>query len=184
MEDIVARAEAKMKASVDVLRKELASVRTGRASPGLVENLHVEYYGTETPLKQLANISAPETRSIVIQPYDRGAMGSIEKAILKSDLGLTPNNDGQNIRLTIPTLTEERRKDLVKMVRRQLEEGRIAVRNVRRDANEHLKAMEKEKTLSADDDKRAQERLQKLTDTYIKQIDDIGHAKEAEVMEV
>jgi ribosome recycling factor len=184
MEDIVARAEAKMKASVDVLRKELASIRTGRASPGLVENLHVEYYGTETPLKQLANISAPETRSIVIQPYDRGAMGSIEKAILKSDLGLTPNNDGQNIRLTIPTLTEERRKDLVKMVRRQLEEGRIAVRNVRRDANEHLKAMEKEKTLSADDDKRAQERLQKLTDTYIKQIDDIGHAKEAEVMEV
>jgi ribosome recycling factor len=184
MEDIVARAEAKMKASVDVLRKELGSIRTGRASPGLVENLHVEYYGTETPLKQLANISAPETRSIVIQPYDRGAMGSIEKAILKSDLGLTPNNDGQNIRLTIPTLTEERRKDLVKMVRRQLEEGRIAVRNVRRDANEHLKAMEKEKTLSADDDKRAQERLQKLTDTYIKQIDDIGHAKEAEVMEV
>src|SRR5712692_1069217 len=184
MEDIVARAEAKMKASVDVLRKELASVRTGRASPGLVENLHVEYYGTEKPLKQLANISAPETRSIVIQPYDRGAMGSIEKAILKSDLGLTPNNDGQNIRLTIPTLTEERRKDLVKMVRRQLEEGRIAVRNVRRDANEHLKAMEKEKTLSADDDKRAQERLQKLTDTYVKQIDDIGHAKEAEVMEV
>ncbi len=184
MQDIVARAETKMKASVDVLRKELASVRTGRASPGLVENLHVEYYGTETPLKQLANISTPETRSIVIQPYDRGAMGSIEKAILKSDLGLTPNNDGQNIRLTIPTLTEERRKDLVKMVRRQLEEGRIAVRNVRRDANEHLKAMEKEKTLSADDDKRAQERLQKLTDTYIKQIDDIGHAKEAEVMEV
>jgi len=184
MEDIVARAEAKMKASVDVLRKELASIRTGRASPGLVENLHVEYYGTETPLRQLANISAPETRSIVIQPYDRGAMGSIEKAILKSDLGLTPNNDGQNIRLTIPTLTEERRKDLVKMVRRQLEEGRIAVRNVRRDANEHLKAMEKEKTLSADDDKRAQERLQKLTDTYVKQIDDIGHAKEAEVMEV
>jgi len=184
MQDIVARAETKMKASVDVLRKELASVRTGRASPGLVENLHVEYYGTETPLKQLANISTPETRSIVIQPYDRGAMGSIEKAILKSDLGLTPNNDGQNIRLTIPTLTEERRKDLVKMVRRQLEEGRIAVRNVRRDANEHLKAMEKEKTLSADDDKRAQERLQKLTDTYVKQIDDIGHAKEAEVMEV
>ena len=184
MQDIVARAETKMKASVDVLRKELASIRTGRASPGLVENLHVEYYGTETPLRQLANISAPETRSIVIQPYDRGAMGSIEKAILKSDLGLTPNNDGQNIRLTIPTLTEERRKDLVKMVRRQLEEGRIAVRNVRRDANEHLKAMEKEKTLSADDDKRAQERLQKLTDTYIKQIDDIGHAKEAEVMEV
>src|SRR5712692_4796252 len=184
MEDIVARAEAKMKASVDVLRKELASIRTGRASPGLVEGLHVEYYGTDTPLKQLANISAPETRTIVIQPYDRGALAGIEKAILRSDLGLTPNNDGANIRLTIPTLTEDRRKDLVRLVRKQLEEGRVAVRNVRRDANEHLKALEKEKALSADDDKRAQERLQKLTDSYIKQIDDIGHAKEAEVMEV
>ena len=184
MQDIVDRAEAKMKSSIDAVRKELSSIRTGRASTGLVESLHVEYYGAETPLKQLANISVPEARSIVIQPYDRTAMASIEKAILKSDLGLTPNNDGQHIRLTIPTLTEERRKDLVKMVRKQLEEGRVAVRNVRREANDHLKAMEKEKTLSADDDKRAQERLQKLTDTYIKQIDDIGHVKEAEVMEV
>ena len=184
MQDILARAEAKMKSSVDVLRKELASIRTGRASPGLVEGLHVEYYGAETPLKQLANISAPETRTIVIQPYDRTAMSSIEKAILKSDLGLTPNNDGQNIRLTIPTLTEERRKDLVKVVRKQLEEGRVAIRNVRREAVDHLKEMEKVKTLSADDDKRAQERLQRLTDTYIKQIDEIGHAKETEVMEV
>jgi ribosome recycling factor len=184
MQDIVARAEAKMKSSIDAVRKELAGIRTGRASTGLVEGLHVEYYGAETPLKQLANISAPEARTIIIQPYDRTAMSSIEKAILKSDLGLTPNNDGQHIRLTIPTLTEERRKDLVKLVRKYLEESRVAVRNVRREANDHLKAMEKEKTLSADDDKRAQERLQKLTDTYIKQIDEIGHAKEAEVMEV
>jgi ribosome recycling factor len=184
MQDIVDRAEARMKTSLEVLRKELAGIRTGRASPALVEGLHVEYYGTETPLKQLANISAPETRTLVIQPYDRGAMASIEKAILKSDLGLTPNNDGQNIRLMIPPLTEERRKDLVKLVRRQLEEGRVAIRNVRRDAIEHLKQLEKEKALSADDDKRAQERLQRLTDTYIKQIDDMGHAKEAEVMEV
>lgn len=184
MQDIVDRAEAKMKSSIEVLRKELTSLRTGRASPGLVEGLHVDYYGTETPLKQLANISAPETRTIVIQPYDRGAMASIEKAIMKSDLGLTPNNDGQNIRLTIPTLTEERRKDMVKLVRKQLEEGRVAIRNVRREAIDHLKALEKEKQLSADDDKRAQERLQKLTDTYVKQIDDVGHAKEAEVMEV
>jgi ribosome recycling factor len=173
-----------MKSSIDAIRKDLGSIRTGRASPGLVEGLHVEYYGADTPLKQLANISAPEARTIIIQPYDRTAMASIEKAIQKSDLGITPNNDGQNIRLTIPTLTEERRKDLVKLVRKHLEEGRVAVRNVRREANDHLKAMEKEKTLSADDDKRAQERLQKLTDTYIKQIDDIGHAKEAEVMEV
>jgi ribosome recycling factor len=184
MQDIVDRAEVRMKSSVEVLRKELVSIRTGRASPGLVEGLHVDYYGTETPLKQLANISAPETRTIVIQPYDRSAMASVEKAILKSDLGLTPNNDGQTIRLTIPTLTEERRRDLVKIVRKQVEDGRVAVRNVRRDAIEHLKAMEKEKTLSADDDKRAQDRLQKLTDTYVKHIDDIGHAKEAEVMEV
>jgi ribosome recycling factor len=184
MQDIVARAEAKMKSSIDAVRKELAGIRTGRASTGLVEGLHVEYYGVETPLKQLANISAPEARTLVIQPYDRSAMASIEKAILKSDLGLTPNNDGQNIRLAIPTLTEERRRDLVKLVRKHLEEGRVAVRNVRREANDHLKALEKEKALSADDDKRAQERLQRLTDTYVKQIDDIGHAKEAEVMEV
>jgi len=184
MQDIVDRAEAKMKSSIDAVRKDLGSIRTGRASTGLVENLHVEYYGADTPLKQLANISVPEARSIVIQPYDRTAMTSIEKAILKSDLGLTPNNDGQNIRLTIPTLTEERRKDLVKLVRKHLEEGRVAVRNVRREGIDHLKDMEKAKTLSMDDDKRAQERLQKLTDTYVKHIDDIGHAKEAEVMEV
>jgi len=166
------------------VRKELGSIRTGRASTSLVENLHVEYYGADTPLKQLANISVPEARTIVIQAYDRTAMAGIEKAILKSDLGLTPNNDGQNIRLTIPTLTEERRKDLVKLVRKHLEEGRVAVRNVRREGIDHLKDMEKAKTLSMDDDKRAQERLQKLTDTYVKHIDDIGHAKEAEVMEV
>jgi ribosome recycling factor len=184
MEDIVGRAETKMKASIEALRKDLSTIRTGRASPGLVENLHVDYYGAETPLKQLANISVPEARTLVVQPYDRGAMGGIEKAILKSDLGLTPNNDGQVIRLVIPRLTEERRKDMVKVVRKQVEEGRVAVRNVRREANDHLKDMEKAKTLSADDDKRAQERLQKLTDSYIKQIDDIGHGKEAEVMEV
>src|SRR5579862_8816295 len=128
-----------MKSSVDVLRKELTGIRTGRASPGLVEGLHVDYYGTETPLKQLANISVPEARTLVVQPYDRGAMANIEKAIMKSDLGLTPNNDGQVIRLVIPRLTEERRKDLVKVVRKQVEDGRVAVRNVRRDGIEHLK---------------------------------------------
>lgn len=184
MQDVIDRAETHMKSSIEVLRKELSSIRTGRASPGLIENLHVDYYGTETPLKQLANISVPEARSLVVQPYDRTAMASIEKAIQKSDLGLTPNNDGQVIRLVIPRLTEERRKDLVKVVRKQVEDGRVAVRNIRRDGIDHLKDLEKAKTLSVDDDKRAQERLQKLTDTYIKQIDDIGHAKEAEVMEV
>ena len=184
MQDVVDRAEAKMKASIEALRKELTSIRTGRASPGLVDHLHVDYYGTETPLNQLANISVPEARTLIIQPYDRGAMAGIEKAILKSELGLTPNNDGQVIRLMVPRLTEERRKDLVKVVRKQVEDGRVAVRNVRREAMDHFKEMEKAKALSADEDKRAQERLQKLTDTYIKQIDDIGHAKEAEVMEV
>ncbi|HEU0169298.1 MAG TPA: ribosome recycling factor [Chloroflexota bacterium] len=184
MQDVVDRAETKMKHSIEALRKELTSIRTGRASPGLVDSVHVEYYGTETPLKQLANISVPEARTLVIQPYDRNAIGPIEKAIQKSDLGLTPNNDGAVIRLTIPRLTEERRKDLVKVVRKQLEEGRVSVRNVRREAIDHLKELEKAKTLSADDEKRAQERLQRLTDTYVKQIDDIGHAKEAEVMEV
>ncbi|HLY66428.1 MAG TPA: ribosome recycling factor [Chloroflexota bacterium] len=184
MQDVVDRAEAKMKASIEALRKELTSIRTGRASPGLVDHLHVDYYGTETPLNQLANISVPEARTLIIQPYDRGAMAGIEKAILKSELGLTPNNDGQVIRLMVPRLTEERRKDLVKVVRKQVEDGRVAVRNVRREAMDHFKEMEKAKALSADEDKRAQERLQKLTDTYIKQIDDVGHAKEAEVMEV
>ncbi len=184
MEDIVGRAETKMQQSVDVLRKELTSIRTGRASPGLLEHLHVDYYGTETPLRQLANISVPDARTMMIQPYDRNAMASIEKAILKSDLGMTPNTDGTMIRLVVPRLTEERRKDLVKMVKRQLEEGRVAIRNVRREANDHLKEMEKAKTLSTDDEKRAQDRLQKLTDKFVKDIDDLGHAKEAEVMEV
>lgn len=184
MQDVVDRAESKMRASIEVLRKELAGIRTGRAAPGLVDTLHVDYYGTETPLKQLANISVPDARSLVIQPFDRGAMGAIEKAILKSDLGLTPNNDGQVIRLIMPRLTEERRRDLVKVVKRQVEDGRVAVRNVRREANDHLKDMEKAKTLSADDDKRTQDRLQKITDKFVKEIDDLGHAKEADVMEV
>src|SRR5207248_5404996 len=173
-----------MKSSVEVLRKELTTIRTGRASPALIDHLHVDYYGTETPLNQLANISVPEARTLVVQPYDKTAMGNIEKAILKSDLGLTPNNDGQVIRLVIPRLTEERRKDLVKVVRKQVEDARVSVRNVRRDGIDHLKELEKAKTLSTDEDKPAQDRLQKLTDTYIKQIDDDCHAKEAEDMQV
>ena len=182
--DVINQAEDKMKKAIAATQREFASLRTGRAAPALLDRIHVDYYGAETPLKSMANISVPDGRTLQIQAFDRSTVALIEKAIMKSDLGLTPNNDGQNIRLTIPALTEERRRDLVKLVRKQLEEGRVAVRNVRREAIDHFKAMEKEKTLSADDDKRAQERLQKLTDSYIKQIDDIGHAKEAEVMEV
>src|SRR5262245_26754274 len=138
-----------MRASVEVLRKDLTQIRTGRASPGLVEHLMVDYYGTDTQLKQLANISSPEPRMLVVQPYDRNAVASIEKAILKSELGLSPNVDGQTIRLAIPRLTEERRKDIVKMVKKQVEEARVAVRNVRRDSIDHLKDMEKAKNLLA-----------------------------------
>lgn len=184
VEDILNEAEDRMRKAVEALRRELTTIRTGRASPALVDRLMVEYYGTPTPLNQLANISTPEARLLVIQPWDRNAIQPIEKAILKSELGLTPSNDGRLIRLVIPQLTEERRRELVKVVRRKVEEGRVAVRNIRRDALEDLKEAEKEKLISEDDFKRAQERLQKLTDRYISETDRVGEVKEAEVMEV
>lgn len=177
-------AETRMKKAVESTRHDLASLRTGRASTGLVDKLHVEYYGTATPLNQLASVSTPESRQIMIQPWDRATLSAIEKAILKSDLGLTPNNDGTSIRLSIPPLTQERRRDLTKLVHRRVEEGRVAVRNIRRDALEDLKEFEKEKMISQDDLKRAQERLQKLTDRYVAEVDKAGEAKEAELMEV
>lgn len=184
VEEILHLAEEKMHKSVEALHRELATVRTGRASPGLVENLKVEYYGTPTPLVQLATITAPEARLIVIQPWDRNAMGPIEKAILKSDLGLTPNNDGKVIRLQIPPLTTERRKELVKMLQKRVEEGRVAVRNCRREAHDRLRALLKNKEISEDEEKRATEQLQKLTDKYIAEVDHAGQVKEAELMEV
>ena len=176
--------EQKMAKSIEVLERELASIRTGRASATLVEHLMVDYYGAPTPLKQLATISVPEARLITIQPWDRGAVQAVEKAIQKSELGLNPATDGTLVRVPIPALTEERRKDLVKIVRKRIEDGRIAVRNVRRDSIDALKGAEKKKEISQDDLRRAEQAVQKLTDRFIEQGDKAGAKKEAELMEV
>jgi len=176
--------EKKMQKSVELLRRELANIRTGRATPALVEHIKVEYAGVPTPLNQLAGISVPEARLIVIQPWDRSSIHSIEKAILKSDLGLTPVNDGTVIRLNIPQLTEERRQELVKVVRKRVEDKKIAIRNLRREAMDELRKLEKNKDISQDEHKRAQIQLQKLTDSAIADAEQAGQDKEVELMEV
>lgn len=183
-EAIFTQLQKEMENSVGALRKELAKLRTGRASTALLEHIMVEYYGATTPLNQLATLSAPEPRLLIIQPYDRSAMADIERGILKSDLGLTPNNDGKVIRIPIPQLTEERRRDLVKHVKKIAEEFRVSLRNHRRDAIERVKEAEKKKEITADDAKHAQERVQKITDEFIGRVDRIVKAKEEEVMEV
>jgi ribosome recycling factor len=176
--------QKEMEKSVVAFRKDLAKLRTGRASTALLEGVMVDYYGTPTPLNQLANLGAPEPRLLVVQPYDRGAMGNIEKAILKADLGLTPNNDGKLIRIPIPELTEERRKELVKHVKKVAEEFRVSVRNHRRLAIERLKETSKKKEITEDDLKHSQDRVQKITDDFIGRIDKVLKAKEDEIMEV
>jgi ribosome recycling factor len=182
--EVLKEAETKMSKSVEHLKTDLQTIRTGRASPALVERLMVDYYGTATPLIQLASIHAPEARLLVIQPYDKGAFGAIEKAILKSDLGLNPTNDGKVIRLSIPALTEERRKEMVKISRKRVEDGKIAVRNVRREAHKDLEELESEKMISADDLTRGNDQLQKLTDRFMLEAEKLGQAKEAEILEV
>jgi ribosome recycling factor len=177
-------AEHRMAGAIEALEHELATVRTGRASGGLVENVKVDYYGTPTPMNQLANISVPDARLIVIQPYDKTAIGAVEKAILKSDLGLTPNNDGTVIRLQIPPLTEERRKELAKHVRARVEEARVAVRNVRRDVHDQIRKLEHDHEISQDDLHRDENELQKVTDEHIKLIDQVGEEKEQELLTV
>ena len=177
-------ARTRMEKAVDSLRHELGTVRTGRASPGLVEHLRVDYYGSPTPLNQLAIVSTPDARLIVIQPYDRGAMGAIEKSILKSDLGLTPANDGTVIRLSIPPLTEDRRRELAKHVRKRVEEARVAVRNVRRDCHDHIRKLEHDHMISQDDLHRSETELQKLTDDQVKEIDKVGEAKEQDLLAI
>jgi ribosome recycling factor len=176
--------ETKMRASVKVFREDLAAIRTGHASPALVEHIKVEYAGVPTPLNQLAGLSAPEVGLLVIQPWDRGSIGSIEKAILKSELGLNPSSDGNIIRIAIPPLSEERRQELIKVVHRRVEERRVSVRSLRHEAMNALKKMEKDKEISQDEHKRAQDLLQKLTDRFIADIEDIGKDKEKELMEV
>ena len=174
----------RMSGAVDALKKEFASVRTGRATLALLDGITVDYYGTVTPLQQLASLSIPESRQIAIQPWEQKIIPEIEKAIMKSDLGLTPMNDGRMIRINIPILTEERRKQLVKVVRKRAEEAKVAVRNIRRDANEELKKLEKDKHVSEDDVKKAQEETQKITDSFIKRVDELLEHKEKEIMEV
>jgi len=184
IKDILKEAEGRMKGAIQSLENDLAVIRTGRASPALVEKLSVDYYDSPTPLMQLASISVPEPRSLLIKPFDPSTVKTIEKAILASDLGLTPNNDGKSIRLNLPPLTEERRRDLVKVVNGRLEEGRVAVRNVRRDAQNDMRDFEKEKMISEDELKRGEDDLQKLTDRYVDEINKHGEEKEKEIMEV
>lgn len=184
IKEVVSEAEEKMKKAIEALRKDLATLRAGRATPALLDKVLVDYYGVPTPINQLANVSVPEPRSLVIQPWDKSVIAAIEKAIQKSDLGLTPNNDGTVIRLTIPQLTQERRNELVKVAKKKTEDARVVIRNVRRDANEHLKLLEKGHEVSEDEAKRAQEDVQKLTDKCIKEVDVVLEHKEQEIMEV
>ncbi|MBM4434205.1 MAG: ribosome recycling factor [Chloroflexi bacterium] len=181
---IIPQTEARMKKAIEALRHELTAIRTGRAAPALVEGLQVEAYGSPTPLIQLAQINAPEPRLIQIQPYDRNLLRPIEKAILASDLALTPSNDGQVIRLPIPALTEERRKDLVKLLHKKVEEGRVEIRTLRRHAHDEMRKKEKDSGISADELRRLEHQLQQLTDRYILECDEIGKAKEKEIVSV
>ena len=184
VEEVLTETNASMQKSVEALTKDLGSVRTGRASPTLVENLMVDYYGVPTPLNQIGSISVPEARSLMIQLWDKQALEDVEKAILISDLGLVPSNDGTVIRINIPALTEERRRELVKLVGRKVEDAYVAVRNIRLDGLERLRQMERDKSLAQDAGRRAQEQLQKVTDANISKMDDLRENKEAEVMEV
>ena len=182
--DIIKDTETRMRKAMDALHHNLDSIRTGRASPALVDRIHVDYYGASTPLNQLAGISVPEARMIVIQPWDRGSIGPIEKAIMQSDLGLNPNNDGQVIRLNIPMLTEDRRKQLVKVVHSTTEESKVAVRNIRRDALSRAKDLATRKEISEDDERRAGQDVEHLAKKFVDEAEKIGKAKEQEVLEV
>jgi ribosome recycling factor len=183
-DDLIKDAETRMGKSVEHARNEFNTVRTGRASAALLDRIQIDYYGTQTPLKQLASINAPEARMLTVQPFDPGSIKAIEKAIMESELGLTPSNDGKVVRLPIPQLTEERRKELVKVVRNLAEEHRVAVREIRRDAMRHLKELVVKGEVGDDDERRAEDRVQKLTDDHTKQIDEQLKHKEAEIMEV
>lgn len=182
--DVLKHAEEQMKKSISSMQKELQAIRTGRANPALLDKVIVDYYGAPTSLKQLANISTPDGKCLVIQPYDKNSLKDIESGINKSDLGLTPNNDGNVIRVVIPALTEERRKELVKVIKKIAEDGKVGIRNARRDSLDSIKKLEKEKQVSEDESRKEQEHLQKLTDKYTKEIDGLSSSKEKEVMSV
>lgn len=184
LQELRKKTNERMQNAIDALKKEFIGIRTGRASTGLLDGIVVNYYGTMTPLQQLASLNIPESRQIAIQPWEQKIIPEIEKAIMKSDLGLTPMNDGKLIRINIPVLTEERRKQLVKIVKKRSEDSKIAVRNIRRDSNEELKKLEKEKHISEDDVKKEHDEVQKITDSYIKKVDELLEHKEKEIMEV
>lgn len=184
MRNIISEAEDKMKKTIVRIQQEFAAIRTGRAAPAILDRVEVEYYGSNTPIKSIASVATPDARTLTIQPFDRTALSAIEKAILKSDLGLTPNSDGQTLRIVFPPPTQERRKELAKLAKREAEEGKVALRNVRRDEQDKIKASEKKNEITQDDAKRMQEQLQKLTDRYVGEIDKLLTTKEAEIMEV
>lgn len=184
IKDILASHEERMQKSIEALKREFASLRAGRATPSLLDKVMVDYYGAPTPVNQIAKVAVPEPRMIMIQPYEKSILHDIEVAIMKSDLGLSPNSDGTAIRLAIPALTQERRQDIVKQVNKKSEEAKVAIRNVRRDGNDAIKKLEKAKEITEDDSKRGQESIQKLVDKYIKLVDEAKAIKEQEIMEV
>ena len=183
-DEVLSAADQRMNRAVEAMQRDFQGIRTGRASTSLVERIHVDYYGTDTPLNQLAGISVPESHQIVIQPWDRGVLGAIERAITKSDIGLTPNVDGTVVRLNIPPLTEERRKDLVRVVHKRMEEAKVEIRNLRRDAADSIKKEERDGSIGADDGRRQLEALQRTTDRWVDEVDRVGKVKEQEVLEV
>ena len=182
--DVIASSEERLKKSIEALKREFGALRAGRATPSLLDKVMVDYYGTPTPVNQVAKVSVPEPRMIMIQPWEKAMLHEIEKAIMKSELGLSPNSDGTAIRLSIPQLTQERRKELVKTVNKKGEEAKVAIRNIRRDANEHIKKLEKDKEITEDESKKGQEKFQKIVDGFIKTVDTLKEAKEKEIMEV
>lgn len=184
LKEINKEAETRMKGAIQALEEDLSGIRTGRASPALIERLHVEYYGNPTPLIQLASINVPEPRSLLIRPFDPSSLKAIERAIQASDLGLTPNNDGKTIRLNLPPLTEERRRELVKVVHNRVEEARVSARNIRRDSIKDLREFEQEKLISEDEQEKGEEEIQKLTDRCVEEINAVGERKEKEILEV
>jgi len=184
LDDVYADAQDRMQKALENLEQEYRRLRTGRASVALVDGIRVEYYGTPTPLSQLATLTVPEPRTIMIQPWDQSVIGEVEKAILKSELGLTPSNDGKIIRISIPPLTQDRRKELVKVIKKKAEEAKVAMRNIRRDANEMLKDLKKEKTISEDEQFKGQDETQRITDEFIKKVDAAYAAKEKEILEI
>ncbi len=183
-EDVLTEVERKMGRAMEALDRELSTLRTGRATPSLIENVSVDYYGTPTPLKQIASISAPDARAIMVQPWDKQALRDIERSLMKSEMGFNPSNDGNMITVPIPPLNQERRQELVRLLKRKIEEGKVSVRNVRRDGLESLRKLERDKAISQDQNRRSQDQLQKTTDSFIKNIDQVSTAKEAEILQV